>query len=302
MSPAGCSLADWECVRSTSFVYPGATLTNAQAATYTADGFEVGLHPLVASCPTTSMTEAELGTFYDTQLASFQTKYTSVPAQGSSRTHCVYWPDWASNAKVERARGIRMDANYYHYPGAWIGAKPGFMTGGGFPMRFADIDGTQIDVYQQNTNLTDESTTSFSASIDSLLDNAVGAAGYYGAFAREPPHRRSGAARGRGDDRRRRAGPQRPLISYKQLLQWVDGRNSSTIRGLNWNTGTFTFVTTVGAGANGLQTMLPIQGRTGTLTAITRAGSPVTYTSQTVKGIQYAVFTAATATFVATYS
>ena len=34
-----------------------------------------------------------------------------------------------------------MDANYYHYPAAWIGAKPGFLNGGGFPMRFADLDG-----------------------------------------------------------------------------------------------------------------------------------------------------------------
>ena len=62
-----------------------------------------------------------------------------------------------------------------------------------------------------------------------------------------------------------------PVISYKQLLDWVDGRNSSTIRGLSWNAGTLTFVTTVGAGANGLQTMLPVQGPTGTLTGITRA-------------------------------
>ena len=84
---------------------------------YIADGFEVGVHPLVASCPTTSIPPASSPTYYDTQLASFQAKYTSVPAQVSSRTHCVYWPDWASNAKVELARGIRMDANYYHYPG-----------------------------------------------------------------------------------------------------------------------------------------------------------------------------------------
>ena len=39
-----------------------------------------------------------------------------------------------------------------------------------------------------------------------------------------------------------------PLISYKQMLDWIDGRNSSTIRSLNWNAGTFTFATTVGAG------------------------------------------------------
>jgi hypothetical protein len=64
----------------------------------------------------------------------------------SSRTHCVYWPDWASNAKVELAHGIRMDANYYHYPSSWLANKPGFLNGGGFPMRFADLDGTPIDV------------------------------------------------------------------------------------------------------------------------------------------------------------
>ena len=50
-----------------------------------------------------------------------------------------------------------MDGNYYHYPGTWIGSKPGFMNGGGFPMRFADLDGSLIDVYQENTNMTDES-------------------------------------------------------------------------------------------------------------------------------------------------
>ena len=48
--------------------------------------------------------------------------------------------------------------------------------------------------------------------------------------------------------------------------------------------------------------MLPMQGPTGRSTAITRAGSPVSYTVQTIKGIQYAIFTAVTATFVATYS
>ncbi len=57
------------------------------------------------------------------------------------------------------------------------------------------------------------------------------------------------------------------MISYKQMLDWVDGRNSSTIRGLAWNAGTLTFITTVAAGANGLQTMLPTQGPAGTLTA-----------------------------------
>jgi hypothetical protein len=93
-----------------------------------------------------------------------------------------------------------------------------------------------------------------------------------------------------------------PVISYKQLLTWVDGRNGSTIRGLSWNGGTLTFVTTVGTGATGLQTLLPIQGPSGSLTAITRGGVPVAYTVQTIKGLQYAMFDAATATYQAAYS
>jgi hypothetical protein len=302
LSPPGCSVVAWECVRSSSYVYPNATLTNAQAAGYQSEGFELGVHPLISSCPSTAITAEELGAIYDTQIAQFQAKYTSVTPQVSSRSHCVYWPDWASNAKVEAARGIRMDANYYHYPGPWIGAKPGFMNGGGFPMRFAELDGALIDVYQQNTAITDESTTSFQTTIDSLLDSAVGPQGYYGAFGANmhtdanAPHPGAEAIVASAQAR------SVPVISYKQLLDWVDGRNSSTIRGLNWSSGTLTFVTTVGAGANGLQTMLPMQGPSGTLTGITRAGSPVSYTVQTIKGVQYALFAAATATYQATYA
>ena len=75
-----------------------------------------------------------------------------------------------------------MDGNYYHYPDTWIGNKPGFMTGGGFPMRFADLDGTLIDVYQENTNMNDESGQAYPATVNTLLDNALGPHGYYGAF------------------------------------------------------------------------------------------------------------------------
>jgi hypothetical protein len=48
--------------------------------------------------------------------------------------------------------------------------------------------------------------------------------------------------------------------------------------------------------------MLPLQGPTGTLSSITQVGSPVAYTVQTIKGIQYAFFTAETASYQATYS
>jgi hypothetical protein len=302
LSPPGCVVAEWQCVRSTSYLYPTATITNAQAASYVSQGFDVGLHPQVGSCPATVPTPAQLAAAFDTQLQQWSAKYTSVPAPTSSRTHCVEWPDWVSEAKIELARGMRLDANYYHYSPAWIGAKPGFLNGGGFPMRFADLDGTLIDIYQENTNMTDESGQTYPSTVDALLDNAVGPNGYYGTFGvnmhtdNPAPHPGAEAivasAQARGV----------PLISYKQLLTWVDGRNSSTIRGLSWSAGKLDFTTTVGVSANGLRTLLPTQGPSGTLSALTCDGTPKTFTTLTIKGISYAMFDTVNGSCRATYS
>jgi hypothetical protein len=176
------------------------------------------------------------------------------------------------------------------------------MNGGGFPMRFADTDGTPIDVYQQNTNITDETTSAFTAAIGSLLDNAIGPLGYYGAFGTNIHTDNNAPLPGYEQIIPEAQARGVPLVSWRQMLDWTDGRNSSTIRSMSWNAGTFTFVTTVGAGANGLQTMLPAQGPTGTLSTLSCGGSPKAYTTQTIKGIQYAMFDTITGTCQATYS
>ena len=150
--------------------------------------------------------------------------------------------------------------------------------------------------------MTDESAQAYPATVDTLLDNALGPAGLLRRLRHQHPHRQRAP---QPDDEAIVASAQArgvPIISYKQLLDWTDGRNNSTIRGLSWSAGTFTFVTTVGAGANGLQTLLPTQGPTGTLSALSCAGSPKTYTLQTIKGVQYAMFDTITGTCQATYS
>lgn len=149
--------------------------------------------------------------------------------------------------------------------------------------------------------MTDESGQAYPATVDTLLDNALGSLGYYGAFGINI-HNDNPAPNSNDDAIVTSAQLHNvSIISYKQLLTWVDGRNSSTIRNLSWDGGMLTFTTTVGSGANGLQTMLPMQGPAGTLTSLTSGGSPVAYTVQTIKGVQYAVFDAASATFQATY-
>jgi chitodextrinase len=302
LSPPGCDVALWECVRATSYILPHSVLTPAQASAYTAEGFEIGLHPVIASCPTVTMTQAQLSTYFDTQVDAWNSKYGAIGSPVTNRTHCVFWPDWSSAASVELAHGMRLDANYYHFPAPWLGARPGFMTGGGFPMRFADATGVPIDVFQQNTNINDESITNYLLHIDTLLDNALGPKGYYGAFGMnmhtDNPSTHPGLETVVAEAQARGV----PVISYRQMLEWVDGRDDSTIRGLSWNAGTLTFTTTVGVGANGIQLLLPVQGPSGTLSAITREGQPVSYTVQTIKGIEYGFFAVSNGTYAATYS
>ena len=71
---------------------------------------------------------------------------------------------------------------------------------------------------------------------------------------------------------------------------------------MSWSAGTFSFTTTAGIGATGLRTMLPTQGPTGTLSALTCGGSAMSYTLATIKGVQYAMFATITGSCQAIYS
>ena len=62
-----------------------------------------------------------------------------------------------------------------------------------------------------------------------------------------------------------------------------------------------TFGVSVGAGANGLEAMVPVQGVASPLTSLTRDGVAVPYTTQTIKGTSYAVFRAQPGTHQASY-
>ena len=211
-SAPGCSVADWECVRSTSYVYPGSPLTNAQAQALHRQGFEVALH-------TAPIGINELGCANWTAPAAERVRRSAarVAAQVHERSVADHPPDALRrrgatgplSPKVERANGIRLDTNYYYYPGSWMAAKPGFMTGSGMPMRFADTDGSLIDVYQANTEITDESGQAEPGTINALLDGAVGAERLLRRVRRQHPHRQRRLA-GVGCHRRSRSVPRRP--------------------------------------------------------------------------------------------
>ena len=162
---------------------PNSPLTNAQAASYVADGFEVALHVEHGRRPVRQLDARRRSSAnYTSQLARSREVHERPGAQRpSGRMRRV---ERLGDAAQDRCwhHGIRLDTNYYHYPASWIAGPPGFMTGSGMPMRFADLDGTLIDVYQAAHSMTDESDQTYPSTVNALLDKAVGAEGYYGVF------------------------------------------------------------------------------------------------------------------------
>jgi hypothetical protein len=318
-SAPGCSVANWECVRSTSYVFPSTVdVTDVPA------GNELALHPWVSGSPNGSAGSgsttcnnfpslSSFGSDLTLQLGQFNAKFGGIAAAPvTSRNHCVVWSDWDSVAQAEAAHGIRLDTDYYYWPGSWVNQRAGLMTGSGFPMRFAQTNGTPIDVYQATTQLNDELTDDATSDLNtelaflSTLLNDAFDKGYYGVFTANNHTDISGVPG--GDDvidavhaKAIARGVQIPIISAKQLLDWVDGRNGSSFQSMSFAAGQLSFQIAPGPKTTGLQAMLPISGSTGALQGLGRDGQPVGYATQTIKGIAYATFDAIAGSYVATY-
>ena len=93
-----------------------------------------------------------------------------------------------------------------------------------------------------------------------------------------------------------------PVVTGRQMLEWLDGRNGSSFGSLTWNGTALSFTVAIGQGANALQVMLPTGSAVGSLSSITLNGNTVAFTAQTIKGVEYATLPAAGGTYQATYA
>jgi hypothetical protein len=283
-SATTCSVADWQCVRASHYVYTSSPFTSARATQYKDLNFEIGDH--VGTTCGNFISYATLTTEYNNDLAAWRAKYTGIPNQVSHRYHCYVWSDWDTQARVDTDNGIRYDLNYMAYPASWLGSRSPIITGSGMNMRLTDVDGDMMDVRQGVTNFDDQVSTI--TNINATLDNAIGSTGYYGIFGTHYDmsnvYDKTLYAAAKAHNV--------PMISSKQALTWLDGHGSSTFSNLAGVNGQFTFTINTAIGANQLRAMMPIQDAAGTLTSLKLAGAPVTYQTQAVKGVQYAVFDA----------
>jgi hypothetical protein len=291
------AVANWDAIRSSSFMYPGTPVSNAQIAFLQNQGFDLSVH-VNPNCSV--WTPADLSNYFSTQLAAFSSGFYAAWLPVSHRIHCLAWADWASLPKTELQNGIRLNVSYYYWPDAWINNRPGMFTGSGMPMRFADTDGSLIDSYQATTQMTDESGQDYPLTITALLNNATGPAGYYGVFAANM-HTDYAASPGSDAIVQTALSLQVPVVSARQMLDWLDGRNNSTYSNLTWANNQLGFTVIQDPKAVNLKGMLPRVVSAGTFISLTQNGVAVNTITDSIKGVSYVLFDAASGNYVANY-
>jgi len=298
VSPVGCVVDNWECVRGTSYIFANTPISPTQVASYVSQGFEIGVHMWMSgldegstdsSMNCNNFTPQSIAADYVAQIGLFGSQFPFATPVKTNRTHCIVWSDYTTQAQVAFTNGIRLDTNYYYWPASWVNDVPGLFTGSGMPMRFAKTDGTMIDVYQATSQMTDESGQTFPKTVDALLDRALGPEGYYGTFV---ANMHTDTAVHAGSEAIVASAQTRgvPIISAKQLLDWLDGRNSSFYSGLTWSGSSLVFSVSADSRAKGLRMLVPAASAGRVVTSVTRDGQPVPFAVQTLKGLNYITF------------
>jgi hypothetical protein len=285
-SAPNCNVADWSCYRATVWAFLQIPVSNTEATNYVNQGHEIGVH-VENGCTVNFTSFDNLNSFYQNQIASFNSVFPGVGSPTTVRFHCIVWSDWVTQARVQAANGIRLNADYYYWPGSWVGGRSGFFTGSGMPMRFADLNGDIIDVYQATTQLVNENDLSYPGATLAMIDRAEGPQGYYGIFTTHDDFRNSSfldsvvsAAKSRGI----------PIVSAKQVLDWTDARSRSTFSNISWDETALGFALNADGSAAGLKAMVPYQSRTNSISRITRNGVDVPFVVERIKGVDYAFF------------
>ena len=136
----------------TAYLLGTSGVSSTDVAGWQAAGNGLGVHYNDTS-NAANLTYANMNAVYDSMTLDFVNTYGYYPT--TVRNHWILWDGWADQAKIEVLHGIGLDTNYYHW-GSTLGTLPGYFTGSGLPLRFADETGEILDIFQSTTQLPDE--------------------------------------------------------------------------------------------------------------------------------------------------
>lgn len=288
-----CSVRDWTCPRAGSLIYTGGGLSTANATSFEKNNFPLGVH-VQTNCETPTI--PNLTSAFQAQITAFANAYPGVSPQQFSRIHCYIWEGFAEVPKVDEQFGIRYTMEYEWFPQSWTGSNTGAITGSYQTMRFADTDGTMIDVYNAPTDLDYENDPT-NATINADLASATGSQGFYGIFGTHYDFTNTYqnlllASAAQYDV---------PIISADQARTWKDAQSNSTFDIISSSSYQVKFKPQVAEGGEGAVALLPLTSSNGALVSLKVDGVNASYTSTVIKGIDYAIFDAKPGTYIATY-
>jgi len=268
-----------------------------------ADGNEVAIHyndvPNYAN-PTYS----NMNTVFDAMTANFRNAYGISPK--TVRNHWVVWcskdsaqrKQFAEQAAIEEKYGLGLDCNYYQFGGNkvypnWVG-DVGHFTGSGIPMKFADVTGRILDIYQSNTQLPDETWLEMNIESKSkiLIDRSLDEENYtyinanyhtwYWPECREPGLRVLDYCKSRGV----------PIWTAERVYEFLKMKDEASFSNLKWSGNTLTFLLSSAIdNRDGLTFLLPENHDGSKISSIKVDGRTIKLTKNIIKGYEYAFIT-----------
>lgn len=287
----------------------GIELTTPQKeAAWRAAGHEIGVH-VWAGGPEGAGAYDALHEAYGKIVRELKSKFGH--GSRTARNHTIDWTGWVDMAAIEAEFGTGMDVNYYHY--IQFGTpltSYGYFNGTGLPQRFIDAKGRILPIYQATTQWPDEWFADKGMTADEtvrIITRMFEAArnGYYSAFVNNIHQVRYNG--GSGKDKItpewthavwkycRDEGI--PLWSAEMLLDFVEARNRARFENLAWridpdrSSRRLTFDFRTPEGGQLLTIMVPSAFSGRALESIAVDGSSVDFTTEQIKGIEYAMFT-----------
>ena len=309
----------------TFYLSIGGGLTDTDVQAWRAQGHEFGIHPYAFkfdSYAPYNITTLNQG--YDVYTTWYPLTFPGIPYSPTIRNHQVAWLGWTDAADIAVKYGFEMDTNFYNW-GPWL-QKPdntwahGYVTGSGQPMKFIRADGTILPYYQQLTQLVDEQMFQVDPgyTAENLSDaGAIGVsrqlidaseAGDYAALMTQF-HVDYVSMDANWIDGTLAYAQSRniPMWNADQWLDFTKTRHDANYTANVWNpttrTLTFNMSSAPLAGVN-LSTMIPLSFQGSPLISISIDGTIVTYTTQTINGVNVAFATAPAGnhSFVALYA
>jgi large repetitive protein len=216
-------------------------------------------------------------------------------------------PDFAAQARLEELNGIELDINYAHYDlksnqtdhflGP-MGTSQGNFTGSGLVMKFANVDGKVINVYQQMNAVYDQEYNeshdpdgffnSFKGLMDRSLNNEVYSFisvkshndEYY--FSKTPLMKMLAYANSNGI----------PVWTALKLLDFIKMREEASFTNTIWSNNKLSFhLNSSLQHSNYLTVMVPNDFGNKKIKGITKNGNKASFIVREIKGSAYALLT-----------